>query len=178
MNVGPRISRHAASATPDVLAHSTECKGTTAIIRASPSSGGVPQGCLCTVLTTGACCLNVTHPLTQTSASDDPNLFPIQTNWRKGTSFAQTPFPCIFLRRPLRAPAKRHLLSNGFAIVAGNSENPGRYGGRTVHRARAVRKVGYFGPIFPDGQGDTVKIVLPGTGLLRFLLSPKPQIMT
>ena len=44
-----------------------------------------------------------------------------------------------------------------------------------VHRAlfarcaRAVRKVGYFRPIFPDGQGDT--------GLLRFLFSPKTRIL-
>ena len=50
--------------------------------------------------------------------------------------------------------------------------------GRTVCCTRAVQKVRYFVPIFPDGQGDTVPIVFPYKGLLRFLLSPKTQIMS
>ena len=35
---------------------------------------------------------------------------------------------------------------------------------------RAVRQVGYFEPVFPDGQGDCVTTVSPYTGLLRFLV--------
>ena len=46
-----------------------------------------------------------------------------------------------------------------------------------VHRgcASGVRNVGYFGPIFPDSQGDRSN-VFPYTGPLRFLLSPETQI--
>ena len=34
---------------------------------------------------------------------------------------------------------------------------------RTVRCVRALQKVGYFGPIFPNGHGDTVTIVFPYT---------------
>ena len=36
-----------------------------------------------------------------------------------------------------------------------------RHRGRTVCCARAVRKVGYFGPVFPDGQGDRGNYCVP-----------------
>ena len=42
-----------------------------------------------------------------------------------------------------------------------------------VRAHSAVRKVGYFRPCFPDGQGTNVTTVFPDTGLLRFSLSPK-----
>ena len=53
-------------------------------------------------------------------------------------------------------------------------------GGGGAHRAlcRDVRKIGYFGPVFPNGQGNAVSIVFPYAGLLRFLLSPKAQILS
>jgi len=48
--------------------------------------------------------------------------------------------------------------------------------GRTVRCACTVRKVGHFGPVSPDGQGDRcVTTVCPSAGLLGFLLGPKPQ---
>ena len=50
--------------------------------------------------------------------------------------------------------------------------------GRAVRCARTLRKVGYFVPIVPDGQGDTVTAVFPFTGLLRSLLSPETQMMS
>ena len=43
-----------------------------------------------------------------------------------------------------------------------------------VRLACAVRKVGYFGPVFPESQGDHGRLtVFPDTGLFRLLLSPK-----
>ena len=44
--------------------------------------------------------------------------------------------------------------------------------------AGAVRKLGYFGPAFPNGQGTAITTVFPYAGLLRFLLRPKTQIMS
>ena len=46
--------------------------------------------------------------------------------------------------------------------------------GRAVHIARAVRKVGHFGAVSPDGQGDRNNYWF--TGLLRFLRSPETQM--
>ena len=50
--------------------------------------------------------------------------------------------------------------------------------GRTVRCARAVRKVGYFGLFPPMTKMTAVTTVFPDTGLLRFLPSPKTQIMS
>ena len=52
-----------------------------------------------------------------------------------------------------QARAKQH----GFV----HSYPQGGPGGRTVHCARAVRKVDYFGPIFPDGQGHRSNYCVP-----------------
>ena len=41
--------------------------------------------------------------------------------------------------------------------------------------ASDVRKVGYFGPVSPDGQGDRQNYCVP---MLRFLLSPRSQTMS
>ena len=66
-------------------------------------------------------------------------------------------------------------------VLPGNDEDfmdPPCVRGCTVRCARAVRKVGYFGPIFPDGAGDRSNYCVPTcTGLLRFVLSAKSQIM-
>jgi len=39
----------------------------------------------------------------------------------------------------------------------------------TVHRARTLREVGYFGPIFPDGQGDRSNCCVPTYGTAQIL---------
>ena len=47
------------------------------------------------------------------------------------------------------------------------------WGGRTVRCACAVRKVGYFGPVFPDGQGDRSNDCVPMHGTAQILTQSK-----
>ena len=47
------------------------------------------------------------------------------------------------------------------------------FGGRTVRCARAVRKVGYFGPVSPDGQGDCGNYCLPRHRTTQILTQSK-----
>ena len=56
--------------------------------------------------------------------------------------------------------------------------SPLHFGGRTVLCARAVRTVGYFRPVFPDGPGDCGNYFVQIQRLLRFLLSPAIQVMS
>ena len=71
-------------------------------------------------------------------------------------------------------PRKRNLPSLWSVFQQATRNYQQLFRGCTVRCARAVRKVGYFGPIFPDGRGDTVMTVF----LYTELLSPKPQIMS
>ena len=45
--------------------------------------------------------------------------------------------------------------------------------GRTVRRARAVRTVGYFGPVFPIGQGDRGNYRVARRRTAQVLTQPK-----
>ena len=64
-----------------------------------------------------------------------------------------------------------------FAALLVPSADP--LGGRAVRRARAVRKVGYFGPISPRWpRGPRELLCSRTTRLLRFVLSPNTQIMS
>ena len=51
-------------------------------------------------------------------------------------------------------------------IADGHGQATHEETGRIVRCAPAVRKVGYFGPVFPGGQGGTVTIVFPTTQIL------------
>ena len=96
----------------------------------------------------------------QTSAHEAEKFVVLQTEWEAQTVPAETEVPLT--------PAAAALLAHGPATVWGVVCWSLTKGGRC---ARAVRKVGYCGPISPDGHVTAMSTVFPDAGLLRFLLT-------
>ena len=70
------------------------------------------------------------------------------------------------------------MLCSRTAVLMVQKETKGAHHALCARYARAVWKIGYFGPISPNGQADKVTAVFPYTGLRRFLISPKFQILS